>query len=965
MGNIQYYNLIGGLNTIQGIGSINQSNRKTESPDMQNVEFFKLGGLKSMEGNTQFGTTLVDEEGKPLTITLGYEYIYGNNKYLIVCTNDGQVWEYSKVGNTFNKIYKFPTATARHSIASFNFGIIISNGVDDLVYYNRNRHQILSGTISTSVGSNEIVGDNTKFKTELHKGDYITIGDNGNTYVVDEVKDDTHLIITTITQEELLAQNYYLDKLSIVDATYRADYNEETQTFNIEKKVRGLALQTYNGRIFVGGNDGTVYYSEVGLIHGWELQYGAGAIPTFYNDNSDFTALGLWDKYLVIFKRERCYLLDGNDVDDANWVIEPFSDYTCDSQQSWIDSANGVWLYSRKAGGIYPVLSRTIYNANYQGSELSQKIRPSLEYINEAKFDYIFPVYHPKKKYLMFYIPTLLDNGSNSCFIWDLNAKAWLLRKVPQNVNIAFRYDGNIYIGTTDGKILKEFSGTTFDGKPIEFYWKSPWFSFGQGTDYMSTREIRLKLAEEIGNNFIIRNRRDGRGTDKERTIKDSSTAFIGLDWDIGYIENEINPNYGEKVSVYQVTDKDTNYYTLVPGDLSTTVPIHTKLYKDNQCKEVAGYTGLINKLVEATDKDTADTIKATAKHTYQYGGTHQEFYRYTDGGNYLWIDWEEVQPKTGIACRINKGKSSSTPSYYCYRLQSDGKELYVSANDVLTRIGTSDWYGVYARNADGSIFTYNGFNIWIVSKNSQAELNQLSNALVFFTTAVTNVTRVSGQDVYSTNNTNTGDSPYAGTVVGISDINGTVITLSNGDKFNINTDTRVVDGNDIESYYYSNVEEFTLSHPVYSDKDLRNQIGTFTNVSDGRKAIYITATNQLAYNPRVIDTIITYDYEYYNKQAIEFTYTGEVNEIPNGFDNLILPTEFSEDTITDTVWANEEGTSGDSWVITRHIVKRFPLPDQYFQTLQIEFSGNTIDNQLALYGFEIDGIDLEEVRYR
>ena len=120
-GNIQYYNLIGGLNTVQGIGTLNQSPKKTESPGMKNVEYYKLGGIVSMNGNTQFGNTLESP------ISLGYEYIQGNNKYLMVCDTSGKVWEYDRITNQFVNIYTFPTATERHSIAAFNnFSVFVS-----------------------------------------------------------------------------------------------------------------------------------------------------------------------------------------------------------------------------------------------------------------------------------------------------------------------------------------------------------------------------------------------------------------------------------------------------------------------------------------------------------------------------------------------------------------------------------------------------------------------------------------------------------------------------------------------------------------------------------------------------------------------------------------------------------------------------------------------------------------------
>lgn len=524
---VKYYNLTGGLNTVQGIGTINQSNKRTESPDMKNVEYYKLGGLKSMEGNTQFANTL------PSQISLGFEYIYGNNKYMVVTTVDGTLYIYDKITNTFKEIFKFKTPTSRHSICTFNNGIVVSNGVDDLLFYQYGRHNLLSGTVTTSTENNSVTGIGTEFTTQLAVGDYIEI--NSVKYKVIEITSDTELRIEPTPTEAVTDSNYYLSDISALNAVYK-----NSDDPNISKPVRGLALQSYQGRIFVGGNDGILYYSEVGLIHGWDLKYGAGAIPSFYDDNSDFTAFGIWDKYLIICKRERSYILDGTDADTTNWTVSPYSDFTCDSQQSWLVANNSFLVYTRTGGGIYPLLQRTIYNANYQGNDLSIKIRDSFEYVNTAKFDYIFPVYAPKKKYIMFYIPMLMGIGSNYCYIFDIQSKTWLLRVVPQEVTIAFRFNNEIYIGTSDGKILKEFSSLTFDGQPIEWYWKSPWFSFGEGSNYLSTREFRVNIAEESTNRFHLRNRRDGKDVFNTRAVSNNLDSFIGLVWDVDNEENSL-----------------------------------------------------------------------------------------------------------------------------------------------------------------------------------------------------------------------------------------------------------------------------------------------------------------------------------------------------------------------------------------------------------------------------------------
>ena len=753
----RYYSLSGGLNTAQGVGTINQSTNNTESPETFNVEPYKLSGLKSMEGNKPLGNAL------PSSITLGHEYIKDDDKYLIVTTVDGNVYIYNKIANTYDKIYKFPTATQRHSACNFNQGVVLTNGVDDLVYYQYGRNNRLTGTVTIQNDTTSIVGEGTAFTTQLGVGDYIRFEGVGGSYRVDEITSDTAMVVSPaldfptgqttyycwqytnsdgsintyytttlsdgnnipiyeyknsnmvevdtadisngaliyeVTTEQVVTNtiidyycskgvgtgpsgmhtsgppegstmvgtnddwwgyiqagvnigtslkgtviggkigtifastttsasnlvtptvttdsmttwetsrtlivtainsdgyptkirldkragavyytlnpypsgnishtyetieqvttggeytrvetsdvsivlptegvNYYMTPISELNAVY---INSDDET--VHYPIRGLAINSYQGRLFVGGNDGNLYYSELGLIHGWDVKYGAGAIPPFYNDNSDFTALGIYGNYLVIHKRWYSYILDGSGTTDT-WEVQPYADISCDSQQSWIVANNAYYIFAKKNGGIYPLLSRTAFISNYLGKEISVKIRESFKDLNQSLTHQIFPVYHPTKKYLMFYMPMLQGDGSNYCFIYDFISQAWWQRRVPQIVTTAFRYNDRVYIGTQDGLILEEFKSLTFNGEAIEFSWKSPWFDFGDGTNYLSIREFRCKISEEYTNNFYVRNRRDGYDNFHERNITNDKVAFEALVWsdDAGEITDTVWDEY-------------------------------------------------------------------------------------------------------------------------------------------------------------------------------------------------------------------------------------------------------------------------------------------------------------------------------------------------------------------------------------------------------------------------------------
>lgn len=514
---VRYEDFTGGLNTVSSIGTINQSPRHTESPDMVNVEYFGLGGLKAMEGNILVGDK---QDGK---ITLGFEYRKGNDKFMLITTSTGKVLQLDPVQQTFNLIYTFPSPTTRHSMVMFNDGVVITNGIDDLVFYEYGRHQELTGDVSGVEGETTITGLNTKFTEELMVGDQIEV--DGNKYYVDSITNDTSLnlkepLLSTFSQVRM-----YLDAISQCNAKL---VNEDDEL--VQDDIRGLAIQMFQGRLWVGGNDGNLYYSELGQYNKWDVKHGAGAIPPFYNDTSDIYALGLFASYMTIHRMDYTYILSG-DNDPDTWQVQPYADISCESQQSFIATNNGYFVYSRRNGGIYPLLKRTIFSDKFVGDELSVKIRTLFDSLNNNRLDEIYCVSYPKKRYMLFYMPFLEGTSSNIALIFDFQTNSWLRRQVPQAVTCAFRFSDEVYIGTNNGEVFREFDGLTFDGEPLNFYWRSPWFDFGDGSNNYSLREFRIQIADDETNNFWVRSRRDGKSGYKERFITNGKGDINALIW--------------------------------------------------------------------------------------------------------------------------------------------------------------------------------------------------------------------------------------------------------------------------------------------------------------------------------------------------------------------------------------------------------------------------------------------------
>ena len=525
-----FSDLTGGINNVDTKENLNSTPKKTQTPDMVNVEYFQLGGIKTMDGNVVIG----DQQSSP--VIGGWEYTKGNNRYMIIGLKNGQVKIYNPATEVFDLIYTFPHQANRMSFCNMNNGVVISNGIDDLVFYEYGRKQILSGVIDTTSGSNVVTGNQTKFTVELQHGDTLDI--NGVVYTIDTITNDTHLTLTSNAQSTLSGVNYYLSTISQCNATL---INENDNTVHTD--IRGLAIQYYNGRLWVGTDNG-LFYSQVGQYNKWDIKYDAGVLYSIYNDSSEIKALGLFSEYLLIHKKFSTYILTCSG-DATTIVVKPFSNITCESQQSWIVSNTKYYIYSKEFMDIYPLVQHTVFSDKFIGEPVTQKVRNIFQNIRSEDSDKIFCVSRPKSRQMVFYLPMNNQLGSGEALIFDFQTKSWLLRLVPQEVTIAFNYSNNIYIGTQDGLVLREFSGNSFNGEPIVSYYKSPWFDWVNGYT-QSFAEFMMEIDNSYNNNFYIRTQKDGQSRYEDRIISSDLLTGDALKWE-GITDNDENNTFWDE----------------------------------------------------------------------------------------------------------------------------------------------------------------------------------------------------------------------------------------------------------------------------------------------------------------------------------------------------------------------------------------------------------------------------------
>lgn len=974
---LSFYNLTGGLNTVQDLATINSSPNRTESPDMMNIEYYKLGGIQVMKGNTQIGNQL------PHKITCGYEYIVGNNSYMIVTTEDNKVYEYNKSTKQFTSIATMTNDPEyeqggthygeeyhpRHSIVGYDNGVIVVNGYCAL-YYNK--------TTSTS--------------------------------------------------------QVWVPKLVTTDTE--------------EISFHPTCVASYKGRLFMGANTvtqgegadpydgGMLFYSGVGLgtqqnwyEAGGQQDDDAGAFKEFFEDSSYFTGLGTWAEYLVIHKEQNTYLLDGTANLSDDWSLKPYSEYTVPSQQSFVVANNGYFTYVPEAGGIYPLLTRTIYNNTLQGTELSFKIKDSFEFLDTERYNEIYATYNPRRKQLLFYMPMIDNlnsngnfNGSGDCFIFDIQTKTWLRRKVPQNVTCAFKFNNETYIGTNDGKVLQEFKGKTFDGDPVSFYYLTPPFIWGGGTNKTTTKEFRIKMLNSSANHFRVESFKDGNLLSREkRLIKNVNDNLGGLVWDIDYNYGTLKPGYntiytdlgdfnpdnftydevtGEytikvKPSVmYPYTYNGITYYT--PTAITATswnVPVYNQA--DTQPSHFEGYNQALKFY------DLGSPVSESSPHNYtQYETTtsyawiqyNPTMLAYKNGDYYAWVEdgvcttnlvdstkqelthqgynlWRQSNPGTagsyyysGHYVRVSTSYDIRVNGLYPIEVSTDGQNWSTLYGGKTAYALTSD--NAYGKQCD--IVTYlDGvgyinltseyiYQDWRWGSGCAESKNDYVNKYTTSTIEKPEGKQPNGKTKTYTSGTNS-------ITINITGVGNKTLTRYPAE------DRGQVEG----SILYTKVEEPTTNDKAYTNVDFSDAGTTISAVLDDT----ITVSSLTYYRYSQADGTATKAVYYNRIYKLSSDYEG--SPIPSTepiYDYPVLSGE--PKSLTDTIWDYSDtdlpigydsyddipdNLKGDAWLQQGYQTKRLLLPNQYFETIQFKFSGEGDDDSICISGFEVDGIQLAE----
>lgn len=325
---------------------------------------------------------------------------------------------------------------------------------------------------------------------------------SGKIYIYDEARIEPVLLEKTITGVKPVFLGF-LNGILVMTESDGLFYIKNNSSYDIvDCGLKDLAGETlvggelaiYKGRVWVA-KDATIYYSALGTYDNFTTKDDAGYMNEFHTDTGSITALKPYKDYLAVYKKNSVYLLTGTTPSDFAIVL--FADKGVLGAKSIINVENKQYFLSN---GIFALEHVGELNQVKLGKEVSLKIKP--EFSSFINLKDAIGLHYEKKNQVWYFFPYNGDTYFHTVWINDYLNKAWYKRVIPQNIVTACIYENQVYTADKDGKIYKEDFGTTFNGEPIKFIWKSPFLAITSPHHRKMIDEFYFLLDTEHDNNF-------------------------------------------------------------------------------------------------------------------------------------------------------------------------------------------------------------------------------------------------------------------------------------------------------------------------------------------------------------------------------------------------------------------------------------------------------------------------------
>ena len=356
---------------------------------------------------------------------------------------------------------------------------------------------------------------------------------SGKVYVYNEKTNNLTLTDLTLTGTKPLVVPF-LRGVIISSESDAMCYLKDNADYDVEEyEVNDIAGNTlypehitvHKGRVWCSKGS-TLYYSAIGSYSDFTTENDAGYINDFHTDTADIVSMASYKDYLAIYKRDRVYLLSGSSPEDFSVAL--FADRGLYAPNAVVNVDNMQIFLSN---GMYALEQVGELNQIRLGSEISRNIRKEFDNFDRSRLGDSFVVHYPKKHQVWVFIPYFDKSYFNTIWINDYLNRCWYKRVVPQNITTACVFDSNIVSADSEGKIYVEDFGSTFDGEPIKFMWKSPFLSLSKVLHRKLIDEFYFVLDDVQDNNFNFSLYKDYDSEYKEDTELIYSKHYTHFMW--------------------------------------------------------------------------------------------------------------------------------------------------------------------------------------------------------------------------------------------------------------------------------------------------------------------------------------------------------------------------------------------------------------------------------------------------
>jgi hypothetical protein len=275
----------------------------------------------------------------------------------------------------------------------------------------------------------------------------------------------------------------------------------------------------YANRLAVAGdanNPSTVYISELENPENFTPSVGpasAGAILVGPGDGEKITALHTLylpltnEEVLVVFKERSTYIITGNDAD--TFALQKVSgEFGAVGPRSVVQVGSELIFLSQE--GITS-LSTATADGNLTTRMVSRSIQPQINTLNRNTLATSWALHLRDRNEVWWAVPDGGSTQNQRVLIMNYNNGLTWSRRSGLTVACGCVLQGQLLTGNYNGVLHRQCSGSSYNGGPISWTYRTPFYELGSPRQRKRIRDIELYLRQQSALSLTVKTAWDAR----------------------------------------------------------------------------------------------------------------------------------------------------------------------------------------------------------------------------------------------------------------------------------------------------------------------------------------------------------------------------------------------------------------------------------------------------------------------